>query len=1251
MGGNKTKFGNTWWGSEWIKSLEKIDSFTNRLPRGKRYANNGSVLSVEIKGGIIYAKVKGSKPKPYNIGIALEAFKEKEIETIAEIINANFSIASDLLIGKLPEDILSLLGNKGIKLFPENWKEIKSGCSCPDWANPCKHLAAVYYIVAGEIDKNPFIIFNLRGVSTQFLTESAGLKEDVSVVKITDKDLFAENNGERSVSENEFVSISKRDRRQNKETEDFPDISFNTFDLKSIFSILPDNTLFYSGGNFKNILYNAYEKVAQKVNNLDLNENIDDAILNSDFYLIKNKENSLNFFVSPAIQNFNLLNLSDKPKTSNIGIPFLQNDNNIVEIKKLKGNLVNIGPVIDFFVRIPTVTEKASSTAAFISAAISVSLSFIKSFSFIPKIKNEGGKGGENFSLIYEPVVHDVKTEKAVEYLKNIMPYNVFMDYSSKAEIKALSEGKITYLLSLIITYIFKKYSEISSESVNDMRSKINREKILKSFFQDYIYIPQKFEEKHTERTISNWLERFSVRNKEVSPVIVIDLRKNDTFSLNVLVEDKKKPMEPIFPLEKLFEHKIKDAGCYSSLRVDVLRQVGIASEYMPELRKIVDKKGKGEFALDLKEMSDFLLTSSKIFQILGIKFVLPKDFINLSKPELRLRAKSKSKMKTVSFLSLDAMLDFSWKIAIGGEEISKKELSELLKSASGLIRFKNRYLLINPNEAKALMERLKAPIRSFNSMEILKGAFVDEIGGYSFDYDETVKSILENIVKPEKVKLPLKLKAKLRPYQERGFMWLYSNTLKGLGSCIADDMGLGKTVQVITLLLKLKEEGKFNKPALVVCPTTLLGNWQKECEKFAPSLNVVIYHGLNRAAAPKSKSAGESKTPKESKNIFKDEDLIITTYGTVRSDIDYLKELEWGLVIVDEAQNIKNPAIDQTRAVKSLKSDCRIAMSGTPVENRLTELWSIFDFINKGYLLNLNEFQKQYSVPIEKYRNRNKIENLKKSTSPFLLRRLKTDKSIIDDLPEKNVNNEYCRLTKEQAALYTKTLDDIMAEIETSEGIDRKGLVLKLISSLKQICNHPVNYIKKGEAAKELSGKSLKIIELIDKILYSGEKVLIFTQYKEMGDILVKIIEKEFKLEPIFFHGGIPRKKRDEMVEEFQNPESRKSIMILSLKAGGTGLNLTSAANVIHYDLWWNPAVEDQATDRAYRIGQKKDVSVYRLITLGTFEEKIDEMITSKKTLANLTVSAGEQMLTEMSDKELKKIFSLNKNTIQQIQ
>lgn len=1245
MGGNKIKFGNTWWGNEWIKSLEKIDSFANRLPRGKRYANNGSVISVELKDGGILAKVKGSKPKPYTVAIQLEPFKKNEIKVISEIINENYSITSDLLIGKLSEEILPILADKGIKLFPENWKDIRSSCSCPDWANPCKHLAAVYYIVAGEIDKNPFIVFNLKGVSTQFLIESAGINENVLIQEKTDEDF---------PSENKEKSIARYLTKNNKAAA-FPDISFNPFDLKSIFTVLSDDTLFYSGGNFKNILYNAYENVAKNINNLELNENINSEILNSDFYLIKNKGNFFNFFVTPILKNHDLLDLENKPKTSNFEIPFLQNYNNSVEIKKIKGSFLNIDVVIDFFVKIPIVTEQTSLSVKFISSLVSISLSFIKSFSFIPKIKNESAENDKNaenekFYIIYEPVVHDVKTEKAVEYLKNIMPFNVFLDNYSESEIKVLFDEEVINLLSLIITNIFKKYSGVSEETFADIRNKRNDNKVLKSFFNDYVYIPEKFDEKHTGSSIANWLERFSMRNKKVSPVIVMDLRKNNTFSLNVLIEDKKNTMEPMFPLEKLFEHNKKDVRYYSALKLDILKQIGVASEYMPELRKIVDKKGKEEILLDLQKMSNFLLTSSKIFEILGIKFVLPKDFVNLSRPELKLRAKSKSKLKpkinAQSYLSLNEMFDFSWKIAIGDEEISKKELSELLKAAGGLIRFRNRYLLINPDEVKKLMERLKTPVRTHNSAEILKGAFAEEIDGYGFDYDEKLKSILENILKPEKVKLPSKLKAKLRPYQERGFIWLYSNTVKGLGSCMADDMGLGKTIQVIALLLKLKEEKKLDKPSLVVCPTTLLGNWQKECEKFAPSLDVLIYHGLSRAIMPKFKFKDKDKAS-SIYNIFKDKDIIITTYGTVRSDIDYLKELGWGLLIVDEAQNIKNPSTDQTRAVKSIKSDCRIAISGTPVENRLTELWSIFDFINEGYLLSLNEFQRQYSIPIEKYRDINKIENLKKSTSPFLLRRLKTDKSIIDDLPEKNVNNEYCGLTKEQAALYTKTLEDIMAEIENSEGIDRKGLVLKLISSLKQICNHPVNYIKKGEATKELSGKSLKVIELIGKILDSGEKALIFTQYKEMGDILLKIIEKEFKMEPIFFHGGVSRKKRDEMVEEFQNPESLKSIMILSLKAGGTGLNLTSAANVIHYDLWWNPAVEDQATDRVYRIGQKKDVSVYRLVTLGTFEEKIDEMITSKKTLANLTVSAGEQMLTEMSDEKLKEIFSLNKNAL----
>ena len=468
----------------------------------------------------------------------------------------------------------------------------------------------------------------------------------------------------------------------------------------------------------------------------------------------------------------------------------------------------------------------------------------------------------------------------------------------------------------------------------------------------------------------------------------------------------------------------------------------------------------------------------------------------------------------------------------------------------------------------------------------------------------------------------PEGLKGELRPYQQGGLKWLYTNTTKGFGSCIADDMGLGKTIQVISLILKLKEEGKLKAPVLVVCPTTLMGNWIKELNMFAPSLKASAYHGPERQLDLKA-------------------DVLITTFAILRIDIEEVKKTTWGMVVVDEAQNIKNPDTSQTAAVKSLKSDIKIAMTGTPVENKLTELWSIFDFINKGYLGSIRDFQKCYAIPIERFKQYEQADKLKLSISPFVLRRLKTDKTIIDDLPEKVVLDEYCYLTKSQAALYEKTLNSLMTEVSGQKGINRRGVIFKLITALKQICNHPFQYLKYGEMTKDVSGKTEKFISLLSQILENNEKVIAFTQYKEMGNILSTIIQNELNVSPLFFHGSLNTTQRQNMLQEFENNPDQK-VMLLSLKAGGTGLNLTSATNVIHYDLWWNPAVEEQATDRSYRIGQDKNVMVHRLVTLGTFEEKIDEMIKQKKELVNLAVFEGEKVITELSDEEIYNIFSL---------
>jgi SNF2 family DNA or RNA helicase len=409
--------------------------------------------------------------------------------------------------------------------------------------------------------------------------------------------------------------------------------------------------------------------------------------------------------------------------------------------------------------------------------------------------------------------------------------------------------------------------------------------------------------------------------------------------------------------------------------------------------------------------------------------------------------------------------------------------------------------------------------------------------------------------------------------------------------------------------------------------PTGLLTNWQAEIGKFAPSLSVHIFHGTARNL--------------EQFNT----DIMLTTYGVLRSDFEMLKKHKWRVMIIDEAQNIKNHDTAQSKAVKSIQANIRIAMSGTPVENRLTEFWSIMDYTNKGYLGNIKAFKEDYANPIQVFNDEHVVSKFRKITAPFMMRRMKSDKSIISDLPDKIEQNQFAQLSKQQAALYQRTMEAAMEEIEGFETNDsqtlfkRQGLVLQMILALKQICNHPTQFLKNGQFEPSLSGKTELLFELLDSINESGEKVLIFTQFTEMGELLQRFITERFGEKPMFYHGSCSIKQREDMVSRFQNGRADK-IFILSLKAAGTGLNLTAASHVIHYDLWWNPAVENQATDRAYRIGQKKNVMVHRMICKNTFEERIDEMIQKKKHLAEMTVASGENWIGKLSNKELRDIF-----------
>ncbi len=487
-------------------------------------------------------------------------------------------------------------------------------------------------------------------------------------------------------------------------------------------------------------------------------------------------------------------------------------------------------------------------------------------------------------------------------------------------------------------------------------------------------------------------------------------------------------------------------------------------------------------------------------------------------------------------------------------------------------------------------------------------------------DYSRFKKLISET----KAYEIPKSLTGELRPYQKIGYSWLVQNTRYGFGSILADDMGLGKTLQVLTTILHFKENNSLETiPTLIIVPPTLISNWENEIKKFTPTLTYYIYHGSNRTFP------------------LEEYDIILTSYGVVRLDLDMFLDTKWRICVIDEAQNIKNPNTQQTKAIKEIKARTKIALTGTPIENKLTDYWSIFDFVNKGYLSSLDNFKANFVMRIERLEETSTLEKFKTITKPFVLRRLKTDDNIKDELPDKIVNDIYCSLTKKQIKLYNAIMDGIFEDLEGKTGIERKGIILNIITGLKQACNHPAQYLRSDNPKISESGKMELLITILENILDMDEKVIIFTQYAQMGKIIQKLVSKKLKTDVLFLHGSLTQTKRSEVIETFQDDKDHK-ILVATLKTGGVGLNLTAAQNVIHYDLWWNPAIENQATDRVHRIGQKSDVMVYRFITKGTLEEIIDEMSKSKQNLAEKAISNDETFITEMSNEELKEKLSL---------
>ncbi|MDR4949969.1 DEAD/DEAH box helicase [Neobacillus cucumis] len=671
-----------------------------------------------------------------------------------------------------------------------------------------------------------------------------------------------------------------------------------------------------------------------------------------------------------------------------------------------------------------------------------------------------------------------------------------------------------------------------------------------------------------------------------------------------------------------------------------------------------------------------FLTEASETLVALDVEILLPSWWQAMKNANLKVKASLKgSSSHRPSFVGLQAMLDFNWRFSMNGVDLSEEEFGQLVEEKRRLVYIRGRWVKLDPQFIRQIQDLMKRAekeglhVRDLLEQELMDSEATEEelenpkaFAKIQIELNRQWKQMVKMLSEVHEIPLesvPEGLNGELRPYQQLGMSWLWFLRQFGFGAVLADDMGLGKTVQLISYLLKVKNEDTVEmvpitettakrrkkadetsseapkvkvptKAALIICPTSVLGNWQKELERFAPEMKVYLHYGSNRLKE-------DAFTER-----VQDADVVLTSYGISHLDTEEFESIVWSSIAIDEAQNIKNSQTKQSKAVRRLRGRHHIALTGTPMENRLTELWSIFDFTNHGYLGSLGQFQKKFVIPIEKDEKKEKVQQLQSLIKPFLLRRTKKDEEVALNLPDKLEQKEYCPLTTEQASLYEQLIHDTFAEIEKLSGFERKGLILQMLSRLKQLCNHPALYLKEQATGRELlerSNKLDKLIELVDAVLDQGESCLIFTQYIEMGEMIRTSVKKKFGIDVPFLNGSISKTQRDNMIERFQNQEF--PVFLLSLKAGGTGLNLTAANHVIHYDRWWNPAVENQATDRAYRIGQSKFVHVHKLICTGTLEEKIDAML-EKKQFLNDQIITSENWLTELSTDELKDLVYL---------
>lgn len=1182
----RIQVGKTWWGQAWLKALEGCD-YANRLPRGKSYFVHGRVdfRGVDSESHCLEAFVHGSAYAPYVVNLGLKPFTQQECSRLLDRLSSDSLLLAQLLDGELPSEVAQICNELGIELFPNSSRDLTMLCTCPDSAHLCKHIAAFIYFLADVIDADPFVLFKIRGLDLVHALKAKGVSLEES---IKEKPLTLEQLLEPIRSLPLKVTPDER-------------LTLATLPLKSLkamgstlLDLLPQTIIQSNEKDLRDWLKNTLKRNIDKLKVLD----------ESRWQRQQELEHSQCSSLSPFVQTADRLNV----KTS---LSLTLNDQTFAfELTKQPSTQDRLLQALWFVA--PKEEKQLPSSTQGLRVVFDLAARFYAARAFVPCVVQSPVGGEDALPQVWMiPSLSQAETQRVFEQYLNAVKSSLADLF--KTQLKSLSEADQAFLLL--------------TGALTTLHSMLGLDADESDIFKILIAHPT-YEVVKAPKQIGQALAQyFRVLNLGRAypwqPLIKLTSLKDGVVSVGFGVLQREQNSKPVLLKALLGQER------YRHDRLAVLNILRTLAELYEPFDQLA-RDGKN-LKIERKALAEFIFEITPYLTLLGVKVLMPASLKRFISPKLVARASSDESFGK-KLLGLEALSDFNWEVALGSNSLSKEEFQALVEHAGELVYNGTDYVYIDPVEIQKIQEKLEHP-SELTSVQKLQAVLCGEVDGVPVLGTEALLQKLKALTEVSLVKAPASLKASLRPYQERGYSWLVKNLTLGMGALIADDMGLGKTLQVIAAVTHLKEAGELEKEkVLAVVPTTLLVNWQREIAKFSPQLKVALYHGPKR------------ELPTDNY------DVLLTTYGTARMDVEELKHMHYRLMIIDEAQAVKNSTSSQTKALKSLKARQVIGMSGTPVENRLMEYWSIFSLVQPKLLGTQKDFKEHFARPIEADRDPNTIDAFRKLTAPFMLRRLKTDKSIIADLPEKLVQDQFTSLRQDQAVLYEKFLKETLEKIETAikkakeSGEDtrivQRGLVLKLMTGLKQICNS-VSQFQKTDSPYPDSGKGDMLIDLVERSFDAERKVLIFTQYREMGERLQTWLRSTLGEEALFLHGGVTVKKRAEMVDAFQN-DSQTRVMILSLKAGGTGLNLTQASTVIHYDLWWNPAVEAQATDRAYRIGQKRDVLVYRFITKGTFEERINEMLMSKRELADLTVATGESWVGELPVNELKNLFKL---------